>query len=86
MHLQNGFVAGCGLWRGYLGGDFTSLSHMEGLSPMAEIALGRTNNLAVRYAAAIALLFNVLMVVVAMIAIMRTIPKGNSQASGTPAA
>lgn len=53
---------------------------------MAEIALGRTNNLAVRYAAAIALLFNVLMVVVAMIAIMRTIPKGNSQASGTASA
>jgi len=65
---------------------FTSLSHMEGLSPMAEIALGRTDNLAVRYAAAIALLFNVLMVVVAMIAIMWTIPKGNSQVSGTPAA
>ena len=53
---------------------------------MAEIALGRTDNLAVRYAAAIALLFNVLMVVVAMIAIMWTIPKGNSQVSGTPAA
>lgn len=62
---------------------FTSLSHMEGLSPMAEIALGRTDNLAARYAAAIALLFNVLMVLVAIIAIMWTIPKGNSQASGT---
>jgi DHA2 family multidrug resistance protein-like MFS transporter len=59
---------------------------MEGLSPMAEIALGRTDDLAVRYAAAIALLFNVLMVLVAIIAIMWTIPKGNSQASGTASA
>jgi len=53
---------------------------------MAEMALGRIDNLAVRHAAAIALLFNVLMVVVAMIAIMWTIPKGNSQASCTSAA
>jgi DHA2 family multidrug resistance protein-like MFS transporter len=65
---------------------FTALSHREGLSPTADIALGRTDNLAIRYAAAIALLFNVLMVVVAMIAIMWTISKGNPQASGAPAA
>ncbi|WP_168787420.1 MFS transporter [Paraburkholderia aromaticivorans] len=64
---------------------FTALSHREGLSPMADIALGRTDNLALRYAAAIALLFNVLMVVIAMIAIMWTISKGNLKASGAPA-
>jgi len=69
-----------------IGSDFYLASHMEGLSPMAEIALGRTDDLAVRYAAAIALLFNVLMVLVAIIAIMWTIPKGNSQASGTASA
>lgn len=38
--------------------------------------IGRTDNIAVRYAAAVALLFNLFMTVVAFIAIMRTVPKG----------
>ncbi|HYK48851.1 MAG TPA: MFS transporter, partial [Terriglobales bacterium] len=41
---------------------FTDLSGRPGLSPMADIALGRTDNLNIRFAAAIALLFNVAMV------------------------
>ncbi len=54
---------------------FTDLSGMQGLSPMADIAMGRTDNLNIRFAAAIALLFNVAMAVVAMLAIFRTVPK-----------
>jgi MFS transporter, DHA2 family, multidrug resistance protein len=54
---------------------FTDLSGMQGLSPMADIAMGRTDNLNIRFAAAIALLFNVAMVVVAMLAISQTVPK-----------
>lgn len=56
---------------------FYGLSHMKGISPMAEIAMGRTDNVNVRYAAAMALLFNVFMVVVAIIAIILTVPKRN---------
>jgi len=54
---------------------FTDLSGMQGLSPMADIAMGRTDNLNIRFAAAIALLFNVAMVAVAMLAISQTVPK-----------
>jgi len=42
--------------------------------------LGRTDNVAIRFAAAVALLFNVLMVVVAMIAIIMTVPKDDPAA------
>lgn len=38
--------------------------------------VGRTDNIQVRYAAAIALMFNVFMVIVAMIAILKTVPPG----------
>ncbi|MBB2148121.1 MFS transporter [Pedobacter gandavensis] len=58
---------------------FYGLSHSKGISPMAEIALGRTDNVNVRYAAAIALLFNVFMVAVAIIAILYTVPKSDSK-------
>jgi DHA2 family multidrug resistance protein-like MFS transporter len=37
--------------------------------------MGRTDNIDVRYAAGLALLFNVFMVVVAIIAILITVPK-----------
>ncbi|GFE57979.1 MFS transporter [Geobacter sp. AOG1] len=40
--------------------------------------VGRTDNIQVRYAAAIALLFNVFMVIVAMIAILKTVPPGKT--------
>ena len=55
---------------------FTALSEFDtGLTPMSDLFLGRTDNVAVRFAAAVALLFNVLMVVVAIIAIVLTVPK-----------
>ncbi|MFA5620687.1 MAG: MFS transporter [Weeksellaceae bacterium] len=44
-------------------------------TPMAEIFLGKTSNINVRYAAAMGLLFNVLMVLIAIVAIRLTIPK-----------
>ncbi|MCP2045300.1 MFS transporter [Pontibacter sp. HSC-36F09] len=55
---------------------FYGLSEMEGIPPMADLFLGRTDNITVRYAAGIGLLFNVFMIVVAIIAIIMTIPKG----------
>ena len=55
---------------------FTSLSGLESqFGPLADLFLGRTDNIELRFAAAIALLFNVLMVVVAIIAIALTVPK-----------
>ena len=43
--------------------------------PLSDLFLGRTDNVAIRFAAAVALLFNVLMVIVAIIAIVLTVPK-----------
>jgi DHA2 family multidrug resistance protein-like MFS transporter len=37
--------------------------------------LGRTDNLSIRFAAAVALLFNVMMVIIAIIAIALTVPR-----------
>jgi DHA2 family multidrug resistance protein-like MFS transporter len=54
---------------------FAAFSQMQGVVPLAEIAMGRTDNLHVRFAATVALMFNVLMVVIAIIAIMMTVPK-----------
>ena len=54
---------------------FYGLSTMHGISPMANIFMGKTENIGVRYAAGLALLFNVFMVVVAIIAILITVPK-----------
>ena len=42
---------------------------------MTDIFMGRTDNIGVRYAAGLGLLFNVFMVVVAIISIMITVPK-----------
>jgi DHA2 family multidrug resistance protein-like MFS transporter len=53
---------------------FAALSDMQGVVPFAEIAMGRTDNLHVRFAAAVALMFNVLMVAVAIVSIFMTIP------------
>jgi DHA2 family multidrug resistance protein-like MFS transporter len=55
-----------------LSGDGTSANWLDGVITF----LGREDNLAVREAAIIALGFNVLMVVVAIISIMLTVPKG----------
>jgi MFS transporter, DHA2 family, multidrug resistance protein len=56
---------------------FYGLGKMKGIPPMADVFMGRTDNLEVRYAAGLALLFNVFMVIVAIIAIMITVPKGS---------
>ena len=56
---------------------FYGLSKRKGISPIAEIFMGRTDNINVRYAAGLALLFNILMVVVAIVAILITVPKSS---------
>lgn len=55
-----------------LGGDSASMNWLEGVITFS----GHQDNLAVREAAIVALGFNVLMVVVAIISIMLTVPKG----------
>lgn len=54
---------------------FTGLSHLQDIGPIADIAMGRTDNINVRLAASLALMFNVLIVIVAIVAIAMTIPK-----------
>jgi DHA2 family multidrug resistance protein-like MFS transporter len=54
---------------------FYGLGKMKGMPLLADIFMGRTDNVDVRYAAGIALLFNVFMVGVAIIAILITVPK-----------
>ena len=55
---------------------FTALSGLESQSgPLSDLFLGRTDNINIRFAAAVALLFNVLMVVVAIIVIAQTMPR-----------
>jgi DHA2 family multidrug resistance protein-like MFS transporter len=43
--------------------------------PLSDFVLGRTDNIGIRFAAAVALLFNVAMVIVAVIAIALTLPR-----------
>lgn len=54
---------------------FYGLSNTKGTATLANIFMGRTDNINVRFAAGIGLLFNVFMVVVAIIAILITVPK-----------
>ena len=54
---------------------FYGLSNRKGFSPMADIFMGRTDNVDVRFAAGMGLLFNIFMVVVAIVAILITVPK-----------
>src|SRR5919112_1698735 len=55
---------------------FTALSELDtSFSAMSDLFLGRTDNVGIRLAAAVALLFNVLMVIIAIIAIAMTVPK-----------
>ncbi len=53
---------------------FAGFSRGQGFGPFADLAMGRTDNLAVRFAASMALLFNVLMVAIAIVAIVMTVP------------
>lgn len=62
---------------------FTSLSGSDlTFAPLSDLFLGRTDNVGVRFAAAIALLFNVLMVIVAIVAIAVTVPKQDDTRDG----
>lgn len=62
---------------------FTSLSGGNfSFEPLSDLFLGRTDNVNIRFAAAIALLFNVLMVITAIIAIAVTVPKDDPRAAG----
>jgi DHA2 family multidrug resistance protein-like MFS transporter len=55
---------------------FTALSGIDAVfEPLSDLFLGRTDNVGIRFAASVALLFNVLMVIVAIIAIALTVPK-----------
>lgn len=61
---------------------FTALSELDtGFTALSDLFLGRTDNVAIRVAAAVALLFNVLMVVIAIIAIIMTVPKDDRRES-----
>ncbi|WP_405380907.1 MFS transporter [Phascolarctobacterium sp.] len=57
---------------------YTGLMHVSSV-PMAWLFVGRADNVAIRYAAAIALLFNVFMTLVAIISIMITVPKHKAE-------
>jgi DHA2 family multidrug resistance protein-like MFS transporter len=52
-----------------------------GFKAMSDLFLGRTDNVAIRFAAAVTLLFNVLMVIIAIIAIIMTVPKDDRRES-----
>ena len=55
---------------------FSALSTLDSQStPLAELFLGRTDNVTIRYAAAMGLLFNVALAVIAAIVVVITIPK-----------
>jgi MFS transporter, DHA2 family, multidrug resistance protein len=53
------------------------LSHLQDIGPIADLAMGRTDNVNVLFAAGVALLFNVLMVVFAIAAIAVAVPQAN---------
>lgn len=57
---------------------FTGLNDSNVLL-FADLFVGRTDNVYVRFAAAVALLFNVLMTLIAIIAIMKTVPKAQKE-------
>ena len=57
---------------------FTALSERDtSFTAVSDLFLGRTDNVAIRFAAAVALLFNVLMVIIAIIAILVTVPRND---------
>ena len=59
---------------------FTSLSGLNSsFTPLSDLFLGRTDNVGIRFAAAIALLFNVMMVIIAIVAIAMTVPKDDAR-------
>jgi DHA2 family multidrug resistance protein-like MFS transporter len=64
---------------------FTALSGLApSLVPLSELFLGRTDNIAIRFAATVALLFNVLMVIIAIVAIVANVPKDDPRSDPSP--
>jgi DHA2 family multidrug resistance protein-like MFS transporter len=59
---------------------FAGFSHTQGFSGFAEIAMGRTDNLSLRFAASAALIFNIAMVAIAILSIVLMLPKHDGQA------
>ena len=65
---------------------FTSLGGLStSFATLSDLFMGRTDNVGIRFAAAVALLFNVLMVVVAIIAIALTVPRDDPRAHASAA-
>ena len=56
---------------------FSALSGSTSQAPLSELFLGRTDNITTRFAAAVGLLFNVGLAVIAAIAVAITVPKDN---------
>jgi DHA2 family multidrug resistance protein-like MFS transporter len=76
---------GVGLGVAISGALFTALSGLDtNLVPMSELFLGRTDNIDIRFAAAVTLLFNVLLVIRAIIAIALTVPRDDPRAETSP--
>jgi DHA2 family multidrug resistance protein-like MFS transporter len=64
---------------------FTALSGLAPrLVPLSELFLGRTDNIDLRFAATVALLFNVLMVIIAIVAIVISVPKDDPRSDPSP--
>ena len=64
---------------------FTALSGLApSLVPLSELFLGRTDNIDLRFAATVALLFNVLMVIIAIVAIVINVPKDDLRSDPSP--
>jgi hypothetical protein len=64
---------------------FTALSGLApSLVPLSELFLGRTDNIVIRFAATVALLRNVLMVIISIVAIVITVPKDDPRSDPSP--
>ena len=63
---------------------FSALSNLNSVSPpLSDIFLGRTDNVTIRFAAAMGLLFNVALAVIAAMAVMITVPKDDPRTAET---
>jgi DHA2 family multidrug resistance protein-like MFS transporter len=64
---------------------FSALSNSTSQAPLSELFLGRTDNIAIRFAAAVGLLFNAALAVIAAIAVALTVPKDDPAAAKSTA-
>ena len=60
---------------------FAGVSRIGDIGAIAALAMGRTDNINVRFAASMALVFNVVMVLIAIISIMLTVPREQTRRS-----